>query len=51
MKKFEYKITRVEKGEEQKLLDYLNDFGKDGWELVHMKRYFDATIFIFKKEI
>ena len=51
MKKFEYKITRVEKGDEQKLLDYLNDFGKDGWELVHMEIYPSATGFLFKREI
>jgi hypothetical protein len=43
MDKFEYKITIFVPGEDnrdiprdEKLVDYLNDFGVDGWELVHI---------------
>jgi hypothetical protein len=49
MKKFEYIV--VEGNSSQKLDVFLNEYGKDGWELCHWERYIDASIYIFKREL
>lgn len=49
MKKWEYISLYVDI--EDSWIAQLNDFGREGWELIQAERWTNGRLFIFKREI